>query len=101
MSVLWFIIAVPISVEVLAALLGFRDRIRVAGLRAQAIELLIVPTLALGVLLYVASPQHWVAAFAAFAFVLAWQVIVHVTLHVLARRKSFTASVVDTDQSVE
>lgn len=101
MGVIWFLIGIPIAVEVIAALLGFRDCIHIRGLRAHAVERLIVPLFALGVLLWLASPVHWMTIAAAFAVVLAWQVLVHIGMQVALRRQSFQSRVIDTDQSVQ
>ncbi len=101
MGVIWFLVGIPIAVEVIAALLRFRDCIRTSGLRVYAIEGLIFPLFALGVLLWLASPVHWIAIAGAFAVVLAWQVLVHVSLQVALRRNSFHSRVIDTDQSLQ
>jgi sterol desaturase/sphingolipid hydroxylase (fatty acid hydroxylase superfamily) len=99
MSVIWFLVGIPVAVEVIAALLGFRDCIRISGLRVHAIELLIVPSLMLGALLWIASPVYWFVIPISFATVIAWQVALHIGVQVLVRRRSFSASVIDTDRS--
>ena len=72
MSALWFAIGVPLAVETLAALLGFRDLIGKRGQRAAALERLVLPTLLVGLALWLATPAHWLALCNAAAAVFAW-----------------------------
>ncbi len=98
MTAIWFLLGVPLAVELIAAILSFRDCIGKPGLSAFAIEQLIVPVLLLGVAMWLATPEYWLAILAAFLFVLGWQLVLHVATQVVTRRKSLSSQVLDTDQ---
>jgi ABC-type Mn2+/Zn2+ transport system permease subunit len=97
MKVVWFLVGIPLAVEVLSGLLGCRDLYRHAGLRASAIERLVLPTLLLGATLWLAPPQHWNALAAAFALVLLAQLAFHYVARRALARPDYGARRFDTE----
>ena len=100
MSVLVALLSIPVAIELLAALLSFRDLVVLPGARATAIERLIVPLLLLAALIWLAAPDHVVAMAVAFAMVILWQIIVHRVLRIVVHSERFTARSVDTDEAI-
>jgi CDP-diglyceride synthetase len=96
-TALWFVVGIPVSIEVLAALLGFVDLVRHRGLRARAVERLVVPTILVGLVLSLAPPNHWDTVAAAFACVVLWQVAAWFAGRRAMRRPGFGAASIDTD----
>jgi len=98
MDILWFVVAVPLSIELLAAMLAFIDLGHRPGLWPRVLERLAVPTAALGAVLWAASPLHWdVIAFAVLV-VLAWQVVVFLVQRWFTGNPKFSAARFDTDE---
>ena len=97
MSAICFVVGVWLAIETLAALLSFRDLIRKRGQRAAALERLVWPTLAVGLVLWIATPAHWLALFNAAAAVVAWQALAWSVANRAIGRPTFAAQSIDTD----
>lgn len=97
MSVVWFIVGIPVAIECLAGLLSFRDLLRHPGLRARAPEQIVLPTLLLGVVLWLAGPGYVVPLAAAFAFVVVWQAVIFTIGRFVIARGRYSAESIDTD----
>lgn len=100
MSVLWFAVGVPLAIETLSALLSFRDLVRKPGLRAAALERLIMPTLFVGIGLWLATPAHWAALGNAALAVLSWQVLAWTIADRTIGKSTFAAESIDTDDEI-
>ena len=99
MSIVWFIVGIPVAIECLAGMLTCRDYLRQPGLRARALEPLVVPTLILGVAFWLAGPTHLDAFVAALVFVVVWQLAVFAIARWLISQGRFSAQSFDTDES--
>jgi hypothetical protein len=97
MNVLCFLLGIPVAIECLGGILAFRDLVRLPGMRARAIERLILPTFLLGLVLWIALPGHGIALGAAFAFVVLWQILAHVAGRWLIRSGRYCADSFDTE----
>ncbi|NJN51273.1 MAG: hypothetical protein HC809_05340 [Gammaproteobacteria bacterium] len=60
-----------------------------------------MPVFVLGVAMWLATPAHWSALLWAFLTVFFWQVLLHIAIQIVTRRRSLSAAVVDTEQSIE
>ena len=97
MSAIVFVVGVVLAIETLAALLSFRDLIAKRGQRAAALEHLVLPTLAIGLVLWIATPAHWLALFNGAAAVVAWQGLAWFVADRAVGRPTFAAQSIDTD----
>ena len=100
MTVLWTLLCIPIAVEVTAALLDFRDYLRTPGLRARAIDRLVLPMLLLAAVLWLAVPSHLTAVLIAFAIVIVWQILLNVVARAVVGRDAFASQSIDTDEPI-
>lgn len=97
MNVLCFLLGIPVAVECLGGIMAFLDLVRLPGMRARAIERLVLPTFLLGLALWVALPGHGTALATAFAFVVLWQVFAHAVGRFLIRSGRYCASSFDSE----
>jgi hypothetical protein len=90
-AVLIFILSIPLSVELCGRLLGLRDVWLVREARPGALQRLIAPILALGLMIWWAAPEHLGTLVAGFLLVPAWQVVIGYTMRLITRIPQFQA----------
>jgi hypothetical protein len=97
MDVFWFLVGIPVAVEVLAGILGCADLIRHHGLRGRALARPVAPALVLASALWLATPRHWRALAGALALVVAWQILIWLAARALVGSRRFAAESIDTE----
>jgi hypothetical protein len=95
-SLVWFLVGIPASIEIIAGVLGCRDLVRHPGQRTRAVEQLIRPMLLAGVVLWIVPPPHWLSLAAALTFVIAWQIAAAFLMRHVLSRPGFGAGNLDT-----
>ena len=92
-----FLVAVPLSVELLGALMAIVDARRQPDARAAAVERLATPLLAWGLIWWSIGADGWRAMFGAIALVIAAHVVGFYAARWLLRRPAWQTAAVDTD----
>jgi hypothetical protein len=100
-SLVAFIIAVPLAVELLGAVMAIVDARRQPDARAAAVERLAVPLFVWGLLWWWVGADSWRVMVGAVAFVLAAHVVGFYAARWLLRRPACQTTAVDTDDEWE
>ncbi|HTO59479.1 MAG TPA: hypothetical protein VMJ74_16885 [Pseudomonadales bacterium] len=100
-SLVAFMIAIPLTVELLGAALAIRDARRAPDARAAAAERLALPLLAWGALWWWIGAAGWDVMFGAMALVVVAHVLTFYATRALLRRPRFQTNAVDTDETEE
>ena len=96
-----FVIAVPLSVELLGALMAIVDARRQPDARAAAVERLALPLLAWGLLWWWVGADGWGVLLGAIALVVAAHVVAFHSMRWALRRPAWQTTAVDTDDAEE
>jgi hypothetical protein len=96
-SLVVFVIAIPVSVELLGALLAVVDARRIPDARAAAVERLAIPVFAWGLLWWFIGADGWRVLIGALASVVVGHVVVFYVVRSLLRRPSMQTRAIDTD----
>ena len=97
-SVVVFLLALPVSVELWGALFGVLDGWRVAASRAAALERFAVPLLLWGALWWLLGVGAWRLMVIALVLILACQVVTFYGMRLLIRIPRLQTIAIDTDQ---
>ncbi len=90
-NLLIFILAVLLSVELCGRLLGLRDVWLVRDARPGALQRLIAPTLALGLMVWWAAPEHVSALLSGLLLVPLWQIVIGYSMRLVTLIPRFQA----------
>lgn len=90
-NLLVFILAIPLSVELFGRLLGLRDVWLVRDARPGALQRLIAPTLALGLMVWWAAAEHLGALLAGMLLVPLWQIVTGYAMRLITLVPRFQA----------
>jgi hypothetical protein len=96
-SLVVFVLAIPLSVELSGAIFAVADAWRTPDARAAAVERLAVPVFGWGLLWWFAGVDGWRVLFGAIAFVFAAHVVTFYAMRSLLRRPSLQTLSIDTD----
>lgn len=100
-SLLIFLLAIPLSVEMSGRLLGLRDIWLIRGERPAALQRLIAPTIVLGLMISWASPDHIRPFLTGLLLAPAWQLVNTYTMRFATRFTRFQPRSVSTRDRTE
>jgi len=100
-SLVAFVIALPLTVELLGAALAIRDARGAPDARAAAVERLALPLLAWGVLWWWMGARGWDVMLGAMALVIVAHALTFYAMRALLRKPWFQTNAVDTDEAEE
>jgi len=96
-TVIAFVVAMPLSVEMLGALYGVRDGWAHTGSKAAALERLAAPLLCWCCLWWLVGVEMWHVMLAALVVVVILHVVTHYTTVLMISRPRFQTNAIDTD----